>query len=100
MASATPAQKRATKAHRAKMRRVELLLDPKSPEVAALDRLTGIYGSASAAVRGALLIAADALRKVPAPKPAPVQSDPAKPALDIPVGPVPIAPGARLKAKR
>lgn len=49
------AQKRASTAHRQKRRRVELLLDPRSEESHALDRLVEAHGSVSAAVRFALL---------------------------------------------
>jgi hypothetical protein len=53
--TATDAQKRATAKHRQARRRVELLLDPNSPEARALDRLTDTHGSVAAAVRHALL---------------------------------------------
>lgn len=55
MTAATEAQKRATAKHREKRRRVELLLDPRSEEARALDRLTEAHGSQAAAVRYALL---------------------------------------------
>lgn len=53
--TATEAQKRASAKHRQTRRRVELLLDPHSPESRALDRLVEIHGSIAAAVRYALL---------------------------------------------
>lgn len=49
------ASKRATAKHRQGRRRVELLLDPRSPESHALDRLVEAHGSVAAAVRFALL---------------------------------------------
>lgn len=57
MPPTTPAQKRATLKHREQRRRVELLLDPSSPESRALDRLIERHGSVAAAVRAALLAA-------------------------------------------
>lgn len=53
--TATEAQKRASVKHRQTRRRVELLLDPRSPESHALDRLVETHGSIAAAVRYALL---------------------------------------------
>lgn len=49
------AQKQATIRHRQKQRRVDILLDPRSPESRALDRLAEEQGSVAAAVRYALL---------------------------------------------
>lgn len=49
------AQKRATIKHRQSRRRVEVLLDPRSPESHALDRLIEQEGNQAAAVRFALL---------------------------------------------
>ena len=46
---------RATIKHRQKQRRVEVLLDPRSDESRALDRLIEAHGSQAAAVRFALL---------------------------------------------
>ena len=57
----TAAQKRATLAHRHKMRRVELLLDPRAAESRALDRLILQEGTTAAAVRYALLKAVPAM---------------------------------------
>ena len=51
----TDAGYRATVKHRQSRRRVEILLDPRSPESHALDRLIEAHGSQAAAVRFALL---------------------------------------------
>lgn len=51
----TEAEKRATIKHRQSRRRVEILLDPRSDESRALDRLIEAHGSQAAAVRFALL---------------------------------------------
>lgn len=52
--TSSEAQKRATVKHRLARRRVELLLDPRSPEARALDRLVEQHGSVAEAVRYAL----------------------------------------------
>lgn len=52
---ATQAQIAASARYREKRRRVELVLDPRSPESHALDRLIEAHGSTAAAVRFALL---------------------------------------------
>lgn len=51
----TEAERRASANYRKKQRRVELLLDPRSPEARALDQLVESHGTVSAAVRFALL---------------------------------------------
>lgn len=53
--NASDAQKRATVKYRLKQRRVDILLDPRSDESRALDRLVEAHGSVSAAVRFAIL---------------------------------------------
>lgn len=53
--SLTEAQKRASVKFRQKQRRVEVLLDPRSPESHALDRLIEAHGTQAAAVRFAIL---------------------------------------------
>lgn len=53
--SLTEAQKRATIKHRQSRRRVEVLLDPRSEESRALDRLIEVHGDHAKAVRYALL---------------------------------------------
>ena len=55
LVTTTPAQIKATLAYRQRRRRVELLIDPRSPESRALDRLIEKHGSQAAAVRFALL---------------------------------------------
>jgi hypothetical protein len=49
------AHKRAAEKYRAKRRRVELTLDPRSDESRILDRLIEVHGSLAAAIRFALL---------------------------------------------
>jgi hypothetical protein len=49
------AHKRAAVKYRQKQRRVECLLDPRSDEAHALDRLVEAHGSVAGAVRFALL---------------------------------------------
>lgn len=51
----SPAQKLATVKHRQSKRRVDILIDPRSDESRALDRLIEAHGSQAAAVRFALL---------------------------------------------
>lgn len=51
----SPAQKLATVKHRQKKRRVDVMLDPRSDESRALDRLVEAHGSVAGAVRFALL---------------------------------------------
>lgn len=51
----SPAQKLATVKHRQKKRRVDVLIDPRSDESRALDRLIEAHGNQAAAVRYALL---------------------------------------------
>jgi hypothetical protein len=53
--TASDAHKRAAVKYRQKQRRVEILIDPRSDEARALDRLVEAHGSVSAAVRFALL---------------------------------------------
>lgn len=53
--TSSPAAIRATIKHRQKQRRVEVLIDPRSDESRALDRLIEAHGSTSAAVKAALL---------------------------------------------
>lgn len=53
--SLTEAQKRRAVKYRQKQRRVELLLDPRSDESRALDRLIEAHGDMAKAVRFALL---------------------------------------------
>ena len=54
MTPTSDAQKRATANHRKKRRRIEILIDPDSPESRALDKLVDQLGSVAAAVKFAL----------------------------------------------
>lgn len=57
--TASEARLRANRKFRQKQRRVECLIDPRSPESHALDRLIEEQGSTAAAVRFALLKASE-----------------------------------------